>query len=560
MILTIAIIIGIAALVSIIARIIKQPPIIAYLITGVLVGPLVFNILNPANASTEIIQLFSHLGIAFLLFIAGLSLDLRVLKEIGGVASIAGIAEIILTGSIGALIALAIGFSSIAALYIGTALAFSSTVVVVKILSDKKELDTLHGRIAIGILIVEDFIAALALMIIPTINQQQEMMSIVKEILTILILITLLFVLVSWIFKQVLPYLARNQEVFFLFGIAWALSLAALFQQLGFSLEIGALIAGMTLASSKYTLELGGKIKPLRDFFIVLFFVFFGSQLATSVSVSLFKQALLFSAFVLIGKPLLVMTVLKLLGYKKRTNFLTGSSLAQISEFSLIIILLGYTLGHIPQEIMTLGVLIAILTIGVSSYTIYYAHSIFNVIGRFLNIFEGKKHERRILEEEQFDVVLFGYNRSGFSIVETLKKIKAKFIVVDYNPSVIVSLSKKGINCMYGDAADIEFVQELKLHKAALIISTIPDESSNLTIKKRLEESGSKATFIATAEQPQIALDLYQQGVDYVIVPHMLSGQYLSALLEKYKIEKEPYKKCGLKDSQELKKRLNTKA
>lgn len=544
----ISIIIGLAALITIIARAIKQPPIIAYLISGILVGPLVFGLIE----SNELIQTFAHLGVALLLFIAGLSLDFRVLRDIGGVASLAGLGEIIVTGTIGFLIAIGLGFGYTPALYLGAALSFSSTVVVVKILSDKKEIDTLHGRIALGILIVEDFVAALVLMIIPVL-QTGGLNEVVLEVGKALGLILVLFVFSGIVLKRFMHYLARNQEVLFLFGIAWALIIASLFDYLGFSLEIGALIAGMSLASTKYTLELGGKIKPLRDFFVVLFFVFFGSQLVGEISLGLFKQALLFSLFVLIGKPIIVMTFMRLFGYKKRTNFLAGSSLAQISEFSLILILLGFTLGYLTQEIMSLAILIALITIGLSSYSIYYSHHIFNKISRILGIFDGHKFHKELKIVSGYDIVLFGYHRIGYKLLETLQKMKVDFIVIDYNPKVIFELSRKRINCVYGDASDREFIEDLRLDQSKLVISTIPDLESNLVIIKRLDEAGSNATFIATAEHIADAIELYKLGADYVIVPHLLGGERASSLIKDKNMSKEKYKEEGKKNLKELK-------
>src|SRR3989344_5678297 len=391
--LSLSIIIIISAILTVLARIIKQPPIIAYLITGVIVGPLFLNLLG--SGSSELIQTFAHIGVAFLLFIVGLSLDLRVLKEVGKVSTVAGLLEIIITGGIGFLIAVGIGFSSLTALYVGAA-------------------------IALGILIVEDFVAAIALMLIPSLSGKADILVLAREFAIAIILIVVILLFSTKVLAKFMDYLARNQEVLFLFGIAWALALAVVFDKLGFSLEIGALVAGMSLASSRYRLELEGKIKPLRDFFIILFFVFFGSQLAGDITPSLIKAAVLFSAFVVIGKPILVMTILRIFGYKKRTNFLTGSSLAQISEFSLILILLGFTLGHLSQEIMSLAVMIALITIGLSSYSIYYSHSKFNKISHLLFLFEGNKIHHVKEKEEKYDIILFGYHRVGYRILKAL--------------------------------------------------------------------------------------------------------------------------------------------
>ena len=356
---SLSLIVGLATILTILARIIKQPPIIAYLVAGILIGPVFLGIVNPATTSSDIIQLFAHIGVALLLFIVGLSLDLRVFKEVGKVSSLAGICEIIATASIGFLIALAIGLKNTTALYIATALAFSSTVVVVKILSDKKEMDTIHAKIALGILIIEDLVAALVLMIVPLLRDGSPT-TILFALIKIIITIAIIFAISNFALRRFLDYIATSQEVLFLFGIAWAMTIAALFSYLGLSIEIGALIAGMSLASTHYTIELGGKIKPLRDFFIILFFVFFGSQLTGPITLTMIKQALIFSAFILIGKPIIVMSILRIFSYKKRTNFLAGASLAQISEFSLILILLGASLGYISQQIISLTILVAL--------------------------------------------------------------------------------------------------------------------------------------------------------------------------------------------------------
>ena len=556
---SLSLIIAVAAVITIIMRVIKQPPIIAYLISGVIVGPLFLNIINPSSATSSLLLLFSHIGVSLLLFIVGLSLDFRLLKELGNVSFLAGLAQIIITAGLGYMIAIGMGCGVMGAIYIALALAFSSTVVVVKILSDKKEIDTLHGRITLGILIVQDFVAALALMIVPFFNKTGNLASIASNFGIIIIFTILIFILSTFVFNRMLNYLARNQEVLFLFGIAWALILATAFNYLGFSSEIGALIAGMSLASSKYTLELEGKIKPLRDFFIVLFFIFFGNQLAGSINADLIRNAILLSVFVIVGKPIIVMGILRFFGYKKRTNFLVGTGLAQISEFSLILVLLGFSLGYLNQEVMSLVVLVSIFTIAFSSYGIYYSGTVYKSISSVLGIFENKKYklqnEKKI--REKYDIIMFGYHRIGYKILQTLKKSNANFAVVDYNPKVILALSKEGVNCIYGDAANKEFLREISIDKTKIIISTIPDEASNLAIREILKETNSKATFLATAEQPRSALDLYEQGVDYVIIPHHLGGSFISTLIRAFGTSREKYKKAGKDHYNELKKARN---
>ncbi|MEK6855846.1 MAG: cation:proton antiporter family protein [Nanoarchaeota archaeon] len=552
---SISLIVGIAAIVTVFARFVKQPPIIAYLIAGVIVGPMYFNLIG---ASSSVISTFAHIGVALLLFIVGLSLDFRVLREIGKVATLAGIVQVLLTAFIGYAITLWLGFSSIIGIYVGIALAFSSTVVVVKILADKKEIETLHGKIALGILIVQDFLAALALVLFPIVYNKAGVSAVISKVEIVGGLIIIVALISIFLVRRVLDYVARNQEALFLFGIAWALILASLFDYFGFSLEIGALIAGITLASSKYTLELGGKIKPLRDFFVVLFFVFLGSQLVGPINWEMIKYAVILSAFVLLGKPLIVMAILRIFGYKKRVNFFTGISLAQVSEFSMILMLLGYNLGHISQEVISLMVLVAIITIGISSYGLYYAHFLFNKFARILSIFEGKRQESKKIKMEQHEIILFGYHRIGYKLLKSLNGIKdSNLMVVDYNPKVILSLAEEGIGAVYGDGCDKEFLSEMNIDKAKLIISTVPDEESNLTIREFLKNRGSKAVFIATAEQPRQALELYEKGIDYVIVPHHLGGDLFSTIIKAFGTDKDKYHSLGKQHYSELKKARN---
>ncbi len=547
-----SLIIVVSAIATIIARIIKQPPIIAYLISGILVGPLFFNWIGLDSPSTGMLQTFAHIGVALLLFIVGLSLDFRLFKEIGKVSSISGIIEILVVGLIGFGVSIWLGFSNIAALYIGIAIAFSSTVVVVKILSDKKEMNTLHGRISLGILIVQDIVASLFLVAIPLLNIGGDILAIGKTVILAVLLIAAIF-FASWLFLgRFLNYLAKSQEILFLFGIAWALIIAALFFKLGFSIEIGALIAGMSLASSKYALDLEGKMKPLRDFFVVLFFVFFGSQLAGPITGALIWTAIILSIIVMLVKPFIVMLTLKFFGYTKRTNFLASISLAQVSEFSLIIVLLGFSLGHLNQYIMNLSILVALITIGLSAYTMNFSSYLSEKLLRFLDMFDGKVHTDKLDKNKDYEIVLFGYHRIGYKLLKTIKQMNKNFLVVDYNPKVIACLLKEKIDCIYGDVGNKNFLSELGLGKAKLIISTVPDEQVNLSVLELLKEISSKAAFIATAEDPRFAIDLYNAGADYVIIPHHLGGEYAGHMINKFGVDIKKYSELGKEHKRSL--------
>ncbi len=548
--LELGVIVGIAALVSLILRVIKQPPIIAYLITGIIVGPLFLNLMH----STSFIELLAHLGVAFLLFIVGLSLDFKVLRQVGGISIVAGVGAMVAVSAVSFLIALRMGFAYTPALYLGAALAFSSTVVVVKLLSDKREIDTLHGRIALGILIVEDFVAALMLMIVPVAGTGDVSLiffSLGKGVLLIIGVFVFSYLVLPMLFSLA----AKTQETLYLASIAWALLVAIVFSYLGFSLEIGALLAGIALASSKYSLEISNKMKSLRDFFIVLFFVYFGSQLAGPLNAEIVIEACVFSAFILVGKPLIVMGFMRAFGYKKRTNFFAGVGLAQISEFSLILVLLGHTLGVVPQSLLSLTILIALITIAISSYNIYYSHAIFRFLSPLLAIFEGKKFDTDDIKKDKvYDIVLFGYNRIGFNLVKSFNKAHKKFIIVDYNPQTILELSRQGINCIYGDAHDLELLHELRLNEAKIIISTIPDFEANAAIRNSI--TSREVMFIATSHGFEDTERLYASGADYVIMPHFLGGAYVADLLLTDHFSKNLLMEEGRKQRRELKERV----
>ena len=546
----IGLIVGIAALVSIFGRLIKQPPIIAYLITGVLVGPLALNIVH----GTDQLQSLAHLGVALLLFIVGMSLDFRVLKQVGGASVVGGLSTIAIISAVTFFIAQSLAFNTISSLYLALAFSFSSTVVVIKILSDKKEFATLHGQIAVGILIVEDFVAAIALMVIPVIAGASATI-IGLQLVKSISLIAGVIIFGKIVLPKVLNIAARNQEVLFLCSLAWALIIGLIFSSIGLSTEIGALLAGMVIASSKYSLEIKSKVKGIRDFFVILFFVFFGSQLTGEITSTLLIQAGVLSLLILIGKPIIVMTLMRSFGFKKRTNFMAGTSLTQVSEFSLIVLLLGFNLGHVPQSVFALGILVTLITVFLSSYGIYFSQPIYERVSRFLGIFDGKRKEPGTAKKDQtYDIVLLGYNRIGFNLLKAFTLAKKKYIIVDYNPITIFNLSKKGLNCLYGDVNDSEFIKSIGLNNAQIVISTIPDYSTNIAVRKAI--TNKNCIFIPTSHEIQNALDLYKQGADYVIMPHFLGGDFMASMLVRESFNKKSLKKEGESHVKELNERI----
>ena len=531
-------IILLALITSIIANVLKQPLIIAYILTGVLVTSFFVDLIT----FSEVTLIFSKIGIAFLLFLVGLNLNPRVIKEIGVVATVTGLGQIVFTSVIGFILSLYLGFSVVESLYISVALTFSSTIIIMKLLSDKDDLDTLYGKISIGFLIVQDLVAIFMLMLIPLLSNNLGISSLALSILRGAFLILFIWILSVYVLPKITKQIAKNQELLFLFSIGWCFLVASLFYYSGFSIEIGALLAGIGLSMSPYRLEIAYKVKPLRDFFIIIFFIILGSQMHLSSINSILFPAIIFSLFILIGNPLIVMILMGMLGFKKRNGFLAGLTVAQISEFSLILVALGVNIGHISQEMLSLVTLVGLITITGSTYMIIYAEKIYPLISKYLSIFERKgKLKDDSKPKGEYDAILFGYNRIGFSILKSFDQLKIKYIVVDFDPNMIVDLTNRGKHCIYGDADDVELLNDLNLKKIKIVISTIPNIETNSLIIKEVKNKNPNSVVMVTSHIIEDSLNLYKLGADYVIMPHFLGGEYVSKMIEKNGTNKKHY-------------------
>jgi len=526
--------------VSFIIRLLKQPLILGYIISGIIVGPCFLGILP----GIEAVHTFSEIGIALLLFIVGLHLTPKVIKEVGKISLMTGLGQIFFTAVIGYFISVLLGFSPITALYIAGALTFSSTIIILKLLSDKGDLNNLYGKISIGFLLVQDFVAILVLIFISSLSTEGNFLNTVG--FTLLKGAGLIFILAPisiFLLPKLQNFFAKSQEFLFVFSIAWGLGMASLFYFVGLSIEVGALIAGVLLSVSPYNLEMSSRLKPLRDFFIISFFLLLGAQIAISNVSSLILPAVVFSLLILIGNPLIIMILMGLEGFTKKTGFFAGLTVAQIGEFSLIFAALGVRSGHISNEILSLITLISLITIGICTYLVLYSNKIYRVLSKYLHIFEKKKLKERRRINKDVDAVLFGYNRIGFGLLTSLKKIKRKYLVVDFNPEVVRDLKKLRVPSVYGDVDDESLLRELPLKNLKLAISTIPDFDTNELLIETIKAENPKAIVIVRAHTIDDSMDLYKKGADYVLTPHFLGGEYLAKMLKEIKTNEEGYKK-----------------
>jgi Kef-type K+ transport system membrane component KefB/Trk K+ transport system NAD-binding subunit len=536
-----ALILAASAAMGALALWLRQPLIVAFIVVGILVGP---SGLDLAGVD-ERLHLLAEIGIAVLLFVVGLKLDLHLIRTMGPVALATGLGQVLFTSVFGFLIALALGLSAVGALYVAIALTFSSTIIIVKLLSDKREIDALHGRIAVGFLIVQDIAVILAMIGLTALGAGEASGHLITDGLLVLLkgaaFLGGVGLMMRFILPRLLIHLARTQEMLLLFAIAWAVLLAAVGDALGFSKEVGAFLAGISLASTPFREAIAARLVSLRDFLLLFFFIGLGAQLDLSMLGAQVVPALLFSAFVLIGNPLIVMAIMGYMGYRKRTGFLAGLTVAQISEFSLILGALGVSLGHIGRETLGLITLVGLITIGLSTYMILYSHPLYNRLAPWLGIFERRRPHRESGADhtqtfEPTDVILFGLGRYGRNIAENLVRRGKKVLAVDFDPQVVSAGSGGAFSVRYGDAEDPELLENLPLQHTRWVVNAIPGAEANLTLIKALHAQGYAGKVVLTAHSQREAEAYHQAGADKVLWPYVDAAEqavdYLTASRE----------------------------
>jgi Kef-type K+ transport system membrane component KefB len=521
-----------------IVSLLKQPSIIAYIITGVIIGPLGYYRLSEG----DVLRGLSELGITLLLFMVGLDLDIAQLKKTGKAAILAGLGQIVFTCLIGFGILKLLGFGNTASWYIALALTFSSTIIVVKLLNDKKDLQSLYGKLAVGVFLVQDIAAIFALIFLTSLSGVNAANTPLWENgLMTLVKIGVLAVIVGWhsvkVFPRILRYIGKSDELLLIFTLAWALGFSSFVSLpfIGLNLEIGGFLAGLALANTAVHHQISARIKSLRDFFIIIFFIVLGSQLVFFNIAEMLTPTIILALFVLIGNPLIILIILATMGYKPRTAFLTGVTVAQISEFSLILMALGAKLGHVNQTEVGIVTMIGVVTFAVSSYMILYADKLYHLLQPLIQKFDFRKGKaEKGLHEISLrnHIILVGAHRLGSHIIDTLIKQKLDFVIIDHNPEVTEHYESLGLNAICGDISDA-YIQELAhADKAKLIISTVPNFHDNLTLVENIKAKKLKTKLIFAAQDEEEALYLYDKNIDYVLLPHFIGGIHLAKILE----------------------------
>ncbi len=522
-----ALVLAIVTVVAFFAHRARQPLIVAFIAVGVVVGPSGFEII----VESEPLELFADLGIAVLLFLVGLKLDLHLVRSMGKVALATGFGQIGFTALFGFLLSSLLGLSAQESLYVAIALTFSSTIIIVKILSDKRELEKLHGRIALGFLIVQDIVVVIVMVVLSTLGTDSNSSvswQIGRIVLTGVGLLVGTWVLTVYAIPRVLAKVASSQELLIITSVAWAVSVAAFSDWLGFSVEVGAFLAGFALASTNYRESIASSLSGLRDFLLLFFFIDLGIGLDFSAINEQVVPAIVLSLFVLIGKPLIILVIMGVMRYPKRVSFLAGVAAGQISEFSLILIALGLELGHVDNDIVGLVTLVGLVTIGLSTYFINYSNQLFDRLKSPLGFFEREKLRDDLdVEEETVDFIVFGYGRFGRHLVEQLARSGKRVLVVDWDPYGRLHVTDpevaSNVSMRFGDADDPEFPGTLPISSATWIVSTIARVDTSLVLARSLRRWGTTAriavTCLSTGESLKLRQDVEDGVVDLVLQP-----------------------------------------
>lgn len=488
----IALLLIISAAAGLLAMLLRQPVLIAYIVVGIVAGPAILGVVTAQDQ----IDLFAQIGVSILLFLVGLKLDLQHVRHIGPVALATGLGQLAFTIAVGFGLILMMGRSPMEALYVAVALTFSSTIIIVKLLTDKGELDSLHGRIAVGFLIVQDLAVVLAMMAMSALRAPEMGASAVAAVLAgrIALAALLLFVLMRYILPPLVALMARSRELLLVFALAWGTSLAALGDWAGFSKEAGAFLGGFALASTPFRDAISARLTGIRDFLLVFFFIDLGAKLDFSTLGNELGPALALSLFVLVGNPLIVMAIMGYMGYRKRTGFMAGLTVAQISEFSIVFIAMGISLGHVGKEALGLTTLVGLTTITLSTYMILYAHKIYDWVAPWLGLFERNHPYREdVLSQPHLtrvtpEVLIVGLGRYGLRLAQGLKSAGLHVHALDFDPEVARSARQAGFHVYFGDANDADSLAEIPLGGIPWIVSTLPDIASNRVLLQGLAE------------------------------------------------------------------------
>jgi Kef-type K+ transport system membrane component KefB len=527
-----------SAILAYLARFLRQPAIVAYVAAGILIGPVGLGLIT----NFEEISLLSELGIVFLLFSVGLEIDFRKFKNVGLAALGGGALQIIVTFLMGFAIAFAFGLSGVIGVYLGLLLALSSTMIVTKIMVDKDELNTLHGRIMLGILLLQDILAVVALPLLSNMGMLVTFDFVASIVLRGIGLFAIAILMNKFFFPMILDYAAERHEILFVTAIGNCFFFIGASYVLGFSIAIGGFIAGLSMANFPYNIEIAGETHALRDFFAIIFFSTLGMQLNFWVIQSMFPLFVTLLLFIVIVKPLILALIYLFMGYGGRTSNSIGVGLGQGSEFMFIIAAEMFLVGNITHEFYSLLLSLVVISIVATPYFMRGRNLIYRTFSRMrVERIAHLIHPRSIHEIEYFPqkelknhVIVFGADRMGGRIVKYLKNKGENFLVAEKNPEIVKNLSGMGVYTVYGDADNEEILKKIAVSKARLIILTIPYADLSSFVIRKAKRFNKNVKIFARAHSEMDAERLYMAGADVVIVPEFVSAEKIIKKVEHF--------------------------
>ncbi len=535
-----------AALLGFPAFFIRVPLILAYLLAGVLLGPhLGFGFIKDSAS----ISTLSEIGLVLLMFILGLEIDLRKLAHAGKAVLINGITQFVGCAILATFFFGAFGYGENGHLltYLAVACSLSSTLIVVKMLSEQMDLDGLPSRITLGILVLQDLWAIGFLALQPNLGNL-NVGSLLLSFSKVGVLVVTSWGLARFVLPRVFAKAGKQPELMLILAMAWCFAMCGLADGLHLSLEMGALVAGISIASFPYHLDIAAKISSLRDFFITLFFVSLGLQIPKPTSEVLSLSGLII-VFVLLSRIILIFPVLHRMKYGNRTSLLPALNLSQLSEFALVLASLGATYGHVDADLLSSFIIAMVVTALISSFVIPSTHLIYKFLNPILEKIGFRDHASGsdlTPAKHHPSIVLLGFYREGSSLLYEMERRYSEvalkdILVVDFNSEAHALLNHKGINCKYGDISNGDTLRHLNLEHAKLIVCTIPDQSlkgtTNLKMLKLLRQIAPQAKVIVTAEKIEIAREMYRSGADYVMIPRLISAFYMADVIERFQSE-----------------------
>jgi Kef-type K+ transport system membrane component KefB len=524
-----AVIIVLATALSFIARKTKQPTVIAYIATGLVLGPVGLSMIG----ETELTRLFSELGLVFLLFFIGLEINIGEIREVLKPTALIGVSQMALTALLGFGLGVLLGFTTLDSLFIGAAAMFSSTALVVKLLTDIDEASTLPGRLDVGVLLVQD-IAVVLLLALMTANFSNPATAVIRSV-EIMAMITLIggisIVSSSYLLPRIFRKISQKPSIFFVYGLAWAFLLISGADQLGLSLEIGAFFAGLSLAQLPYSSELQERVRPLTDLFMAIFFINFALKIIPGQLSAYFLEALIASAVLIAGKFGIFFGLIDRLKFTPETSFKAALNMTQISEFSIILGALAVREGIIGDQMLGFISLVAITTMGTSSYLLNFNNAIYSRFEEVLSRYESEEKEDVEVEKLEGHALIVGYNMVTERVLDLLEQQYGNVVVVDKDPDNTEELSRSSHEYIYGDFKHGEIRKASGIKKAAFILSMARDTKVNHHI---LRDRKKETPVFLEAENFEQAAKMYDLGAEYIMIENIVTADKMADYLKLY--------------------------